>query len=60
MTKLSAKATALAAVGFLGGALALSCVTAAAAQRSSANDLSPVVRFQLGTTYLETGDRIYH
>ena len=59
MTRLKSKTTVSIAMGFIGGALLLSCFAATPVTPSdSSNDLSHVVHFALGTTYLQYGDSI--
>lgn len=59
MTRLTSRTTVLIAMGFIGGALLLSCFAATPMTRpGTSNDLSHVVRFELGTTYLQHGDSI--
>jgi hypothetical protein len=58
MIKLSLTTTILIAAGFLAAAIALNCVAGATVQNGSPKELSHVVRFELGTTYLNTEDRM--
>jgi hypothetical protein len=63
MTKLTWKKFAVIATGFLGGALVCSCFAAqatvpSAARQDAPNELSHTVRFGLGMTYFQNGDRI--
>lgn len=59
MTRLKSTKIALVAMAFIGGTLFLSCFAAAPSpQQDSSNELSHVVRFELGTTYLQGGDSI--
>lgn len=59
MTRLKSRKIGFIATGFIGGALVLSCFAAApAAQSDSPNELSHIVRFELGTTYFQDGDNI--
>ena len=59
MTRLKSTKIALVAMGFIGGTLLLSCFAAAPPPpQDSSNELSHVVRFELGTTYLQGGDSI--
>jgi beta-lactamase regulating signal transducer with metallopeptidase domain len=63
MTKLTWKKFAAIATGFLGSALVCSCSAAqptvqSAAQQDTPREISHIVRFGLGTTYFQNGDRI--
>jgi beta-lactamase regulating signal transducer with metallopeptidase domain len=59
MTRLRSARIVFIAIGFIGSAMVLSGFAAAPApQQDSSNELSHVVPFELGTTYLQGGDSI--
>jgi beta-lactamase regulating signal transducer with metallopeptidase domain len=59
MTRLKSRRIGIVATSFIAGALVLACFAAApAAQSGSPNELSHIVRFELGTAYFQGGDNI--